>query len=136
MTDTPSPAAGRPLRRVLIAEDEPTIRALIEASLEGLPGCELQAVTDGLECLAAITPSMPDLLLLDIRMPGMNGHDVCATLRAQPSAAGLTIIMLSAVSQETDIAQARNAGADDFLLKPFAPADLRARVSEALDWAS
>ena len=118
-------------KKVLIADDEPNI--LI--SLEFLMQREGHAVTvarDGEAALAAIRDERPDLVLLDVMMPGKSGFDVCQAVRADPDLAGVKILMLTAKGRDTDLAKGTALGADAYVTKPFSTDELAARVRELL----
>ena len=118
-------------RRVLIADDEPNI----VISLEFLMRREGYAVTvarDGVAALDAIRRERPDLVLLDVMMPGMSGFDVCQAVRADESFAAVKIVMLTAKGRDTDTAKGIALGADAYMTKPFSTKDLAARVRELL----
>ena len=118
-------------RRVLIADDEPNI----VISLEFLMKREGYAVTvarDGVAALDAIRRERPDLVLLDVMMPGMSGFDVCQAVRADESFASVKIVMLTAKGRDTDTAKGIALGADAYMTKPFSTKDLAARVRELL----
>ena len=118
-------------RRVLIADDEPNI----VISLEFLMKREGYAVTvarDGVAALDAIRRERPDLVLLDVMMPGMSGFDVCQAVRADESFAAVKIVMLTAKGRDTDTAKGIALGADAYMTKPFSTKDLAARVRELL----
>ena len=95
-------------------------------------GHEVTVATDGEHGIAAASAAHPDLIVLDWMMPGMTGIEVCRTLRQDSSFAATRIIMLTAKSAPSDIDAARGAGADDYVVKPFAPRELRRRVAELL----
>jgi len=121
-------------KKVLIADDEPNI--LI--SLEFLMRREGHAVTvarDGDEELAVIRHDRPDLVLLDVMMPGKSGFDVCQAVRADPELAGVRILMLTAKGRDTDFAKGTALGADAYVTKPFSTHELAARVRELLGLA-
>ena len=110
-------------RAVLIVDDEQHIRLLIEQTLEELldEDVELYTAADGDEAMAAIAAQHPDLVFLDVMMPGRNGLDVCRAVRADPELAGAYIVLLTAKGQAQDRAEGLDAGADEFLTKPFDP---------------
>ena len=110
-------------RAVLIVDDEQHIRLLIEQTLEELldEGVELYTAADGDEALAAIAAQRPALVFLDVMMPGRSGLDVCRAVRADPALAGAHIVLLTAKGQAQDRAEGLDAGADEFLTKPFDP---------------
>ncbi|GAA3448057.1 response regulator transcription factor [Planomonospora venezuelensis] len=116
---------------VLVAEDDADIRDLIIFKLEQT-GHAVTAVGDGLSALKAAREQTPDIILLDVMMPGMSGIDVCRELRRIPETAGLPIILLTARAQESDVATGLTAGADDYIVKPFSPRVLADRVHSVL----
>ena len=110
--------------RVLVADDEDDIRALVGVAVRRA-GCALVAsVADGESALSAARADVPDLVVLDVSMPGRTGLEVCAALRQYPSTAGVRILLLSAGASPDDIARGLSAGADAYLPKPFSVADL------------
>lgn len=118
-------------RKVLIADDE----ANIVISLEFLMKREGYAVSiarDGPAALAAIRSAKPDLVLLDVMMPGLTGFEVCQAVRADEALAGVKILMLSAKGRDTDIAKGQAMGADAYMTKPFSTKELAAKVREML----
>jgi two-component system phosphate regulon response regulator PhoB len=90
------------------------------------------AVDNGLAALSAARERPPDLVVLDVMMPGMSGIDVCRQLRGEPATAALPIILLTARAQEGDVEVGFGAGADDYVVKPFSPRELVSRVEAAL----
>ena len=118
-------------KKVLIADDE----ANIVISLEFLMKREGHAVSiarDGPAALAAIRRERPDLVLLDVMMPGLSGFEVCQAVRADESLAGVKILMLSAKGRDTDIAKGQALGADAYMTKPFSTRELAEKVREML----
>ncbi|MFE9442173.1 response regulator transcription factor [Streptomyces sp. NPDC006602] len=116
---------------VLIADDDIDIRDLVAFKLMQ-SGHQVTVVEDGMAALQAARNQPVDLALLDIRMPGMSGLDVCRELRAAPETAALPVILLTARSQEGDIETGFAAGADDYIVKPFSPRELNSRVQAVL----
>ena len=119
---------------VLIAEDE----GFIVESLTFLlthAGYRVTSVDDGAAALAQMMRAPPDLFILDIMIPTMNGFDVLRKMRATPELAGLPVLALTAKGQEEDRRRMLDLGADDFVTKPFSNADLMARVARLLDAA-
>ncbi|MBC9724723.1 response regulator transcription factor [Streptomyces sp. TRM68367] len=119
------------MARVLIADDDADIRGLVAFKLSQ-SGHQVTAVEDGLAALHVARGQPLDLALLDIRMPGMSGLDVCRELRAAHDTASLAVILITARSQEGDVELGFAAGADDYIIKPFSPRELSSRVNAVL----
>jgi adenylate cyclase len=119
-----------PVSRILVVDDTPANVRLLEAVL-GPRGYVVLTAGSGPEALAAMTTDHPDLVLLDIVMPGMDGYEVCRRLRATPAGAVLPVVMITASGNEQKL-RALEAGADDFIAKPFDHAELLARVQSLL----
>jgi DNA-binding response OmpR family regulator len=119
------------MAHVLIADDDADIRDLVAFKLTQ-NGHLVTAVEDGMAALRTVREQPVDLALLDIRMPGMSGLDVCRELRAAPETATLPVIMITARSQEGDVEVGFEAGADDYIIKPFSPRELSSRVIAVL----
>jgi len=118
--------------RILVAEDESDIRHLITLTLE-FNGYEVVSVNDGFEAIEAAKLGGFDLILLDVRMPRTTGYDACRKLREVPVTKDTPIIFLSAKGQESEVEAGLEAGADEYILKPFAPNDLIERINFYLD---
>jgi len=116
---------------VLVVDDGEINRALVEAFLSDLD-CRLQSAEDGPSALAAIDKETPDLVLLDVQMPGMDGYEVCRRIKAGPRGRLLPVVMLTALDNSNDRVLALEAGADDFMSKPVDRVELVARVRSAL----
>jgi len=116
---------------VLVVEDEPDIRNLIVHHL-ARDGFRCRAVGSGADALARVKAVAPDLVILDLMLPGMDGLEVCRRLRAEPTTAGVPIIMLTAKADEVDRVVGLEMGADDYVVKPFSPKELVARVRAVL----
>ena len=119
---------------VLIVDDEQHIRLLIEQTLEELEddGVELLTAVDGQQALDVVANQPPDLVFLDVSMPKMDGFEVARTIKADPAMSGTTVILLTARGQAVDREQGLEAGADEYLTKPFDPDDLLRRARAAL----
>jgi putative two-component system response regulator len=116
---------------VLVAEDDIANRALLARLLERA-GYRSIAVADGRDALRAAIEEDPDLVLLDIGLPGLNGLDVCRRLRADPRTVALPIILVTGQVSSRDVVAGLDAGADDFVRKPYDEAELMARVRSVL----
>jgi CheY-like chemotaxis protein len=119
------------MAKILIAEDEPDIRELIAFTLQ-FSGHTVVAVGNGAEALEAAAREMPDLILMDVRMPRMTGYEACERMKADPVLQQIPVVFLSAKGQEAEIRTGMNAGATEYLLKPFAPLELNQKVNELL----
>jgi two-component system cell cycle sensor histidine kinase/response regulator CckA len=117
--------------RILIVDDEPQNRRLLEVMLTP-EGFELAMATSGADALAKVAEQPPDLILLDVMMPGMNGYEVAATLKADPATKSIPIIMVTVRDDREAKMRGLNAGAEDFLSKPVDRAELRVRVRNLL----
>ena len=117
--------------RILIVEDEMNIRQLVRYNLEK-EGFQVLEATDGLQGLKMAKLEKPDLVLLDLMLPEMDGLEVCRSLKGNPGTAALPVIMVTAKSEEIDKVIGLELGADDYLTKPFSPRELVARVKAVL----
>jgi phosphate regulon transcriptional regulator PhoB len=117
--------------KVLIVEDENDIAELIRYNVERA-GYQTRVVGDGQQALRLIRQETPDLLLLDLMLPGMDGLEVCRRVRAEAGTRALPIIMVTAKGEETDRVVGLEMGADDYLVKPFSPRELVARLRAVL----
>ena len=113
--------------RVLIVEDEAPLVTLLRYNLEQ-EGFEVAEAVDGEEALVRIAEARPDAVLLDWMLPNVSGIEVCRQLRRSPSTRAVPIIMLTARGEETDRVRGLNSGADDYVVKPFSPSELIARL--------
>jgi DNA-binding response OmpR family regulator len=116
---------------VLVADDDQDILTLVALRLER-DGYEVVGATDGERALAAAFERSPDLALIDVSMPKLDGYEVARRLRRHAATREIPIILLTARVQDSDVARGIEAGADDYVTKPFSTADLRARVQAAL----
>ncbi len=118
--------------RILVVEDEVDIAQLIKHTLERGGDAQVEVVTSGDAALKAVGDRPPDLVILDLNLPVLDGTEVCRLLRARPATAGLPIIMLTARTAETDRVSGLDLGADDYVTKPFSLRELAARVRAVL----
>jgi len=118
-------------RRILVVEDEADIRELIRYNL-AQEGFVIEEAADGLQALDRIARRLPDLVVLDLMLPGMSGLEVCRKLRAAPQTANLPILVATAKDTEVDRVLGLEMGADDYVVKPFSPRELVARVKALL----
>jgi DNA-binding response OmpR family regulator len=118
-------------KHVLIADDEPNIVVSLEMLLKR-EGHRVSVARDGEMALAMIREERPDLVLLDVMMPGKSGFEVCQAVRADEALAGVKILMLSAKGRDTDVAKGTALGADAYMTKPFSTRELATRVLELL----
>jgi DNA-binding response OmpR family regulator len=121
--------SGRPL--VLVADDDPDILSLVTLRLE-LDGYEVIGAPDGERAVEEALERTPDLALIDVTMPKLDGYEVAERLRQHEPTSAIPIILLTARVQESDVARGIEAGADDYVKMPFSTADLRVRVQAAL----
>ncbi|MBI1367739.1 MAG: response regulator [Planctomycetes bacterium] len=116
---------------ILIVDDNQQNCELLQAYLEVLP-CKIATAHDGIEALAMIEQSKPDLILLDVMMPRMSGFEVCQKLKTDPSTRAIPIIMVTALNELGDIERGVESGTDDFLTKPVNKLELITRVKSLL----
>ena len=116
---------------VLVVEDDPTILQLLEVNFE-MEGFRVVLATDGAIGVERARDSAPDVIVSDVMMPNMSGVEMVAALKNDPTTASIPIILLSAKAQGTDIRAGIDAGADDYVTKPFEPLDLIDRVNALL----
>ncbi len=119
------------MARILVADDDEDIRMLVVMRLQH-SGHDVEQVGDGATAVEQCRTEAPDLVVLDLMMPGMNGLDACRTIRADPQLARTPVILLTARAQSSDIEAGLAAGADDYITKPFSPRDLAERVDALL----
>jgi len=117
--------------KVLVADDEKDIRRLITFTLERA-GFEIVEASDGKQALEMARQHNPNIILLDVMMPQMDGYEVCRRLRAEPELTNTPVLFLSAKGQNHEIGEGLSAGATDYLVKPFTPRELAAKVKEIL----
>ena len=119
------------MAKILIAEDERDIRELITFTLR-YAGHEVSQAANGEEALTLAKQVIPELILMDVRMPKMTGYEACRHIKADDILKNIPVVFLSAKGQETEIQTGLEVGASDYILKPFAPDQLIKRVSEIL----
>ena len=119
------------MAKILIAEDERDIRDLVAFTLR-FAGHEVFAASDGEEAVEMAPQVNPDLILMDVRMPRMTGYEAFKVMTANPDLKDIPVVFLSAKGQENEIQQGLDAGAEAYLLKPFAPDQLTVRIKDIL----
>ena len=119
------------MAHILVAEDERDIRELIKFTLQ-FAGHKITEAPNGEEALRLAKEVLPDLIMTDVRMPKMTGYEVCAAVKSDDSIKHIPVVILSAKGQDEEVDQGKNAGADDYILKPFAPDVLQKRIAEIL----
>jgi CheY-like chemotaxis protein len=119
------------MTKILIAEDEPDIRELVAFTLR-FGGYEVVAASNGEEALNAAGREFPDLILMDVRMPKMTGYEACRLMKANEKLKDIPVVFLSAKGQDAEIQTGLEAGAEEYLLKPFSPDQLTNRVRAIL----
>jgi DNA-binding response OmpR family regulator len=115
-------------RRVLVVDDDALIREIVSTILD-LEHFEVRTADGGEAALAAVADEVPDVMVLDVMMPDLDGYEVCARMRAQPETADLPIVLLTARDQREDRQAGIDAGADAYLTKPFSPLKLIETIS-------
>jgi len=117
--------------RIVVADDDTDIRELVALKLTAM-GHEVSAVGDGQAALDACRARLPDLVLLDVMMPGVSGLEAVRAIRADPDLRDLPVILLTARALESDVSSGFDSGADDYVTKPFSPRELASRVEALL----
>ena len=108
------------MARILIAEDEPDIRELVAFTLR-FAGHEVTTTANGEEALQQASQIIPDIIIMDVRMPRMTGYDACRAMKADVALKDIPVVFLSAKGQDSEIQTGLDVGAEEYLLKPFAP---------------
>lgn len=119
------------MAKILIAEDERDIRDLVAFTLR-FAGHEVITASNGEEAVELAPKVYPDLILMDVRMPRMTGYEACKVMKTMPGIKDVPVVFLTARGQESEIQQGLGAGAEEYLLKPFAPDQLTERVKAIL----
>ncbi len=117
--------------KILVVDDELDLVKLVQYNLEK-DGYQAMSAANGEDALVVARKERPELVLLDLMLPGMDGLEVCKKLKADPDTAGIAIIMVTAKGEEADITAGLKLGADDYVTKPFSPKELVARVQAVL----
>jgi len=117
-------------KTLIIADDEPTIRLLVSSILG--KNYNMLTAADGQEVLDIVSQNKPDLILMDIMMPTMDGYSACASLKKNPRTADIPVVMLTGVGHELNKVLAEQMGADGYITKPFNSQDLREMVNKVL----
>jgi len=120
-----------PKKRILLVEDEEDIAALIKLQAE-ISGYKLHVEVDGINGMRAIEREKPDLVILDIMLPGQNGLDICRKMKNSPELKNIPVIIISAKGEELDVVLGLELGADDYVAKPFSPKVLFSRIKAVL----
>lgn len=119
------------MAKILIAEDEPDIRDLIRFTLT-FAGYQVVAAANGEEALEKARLEIPDLIMMDVRMPKMTGYEACLEMKKDAQIKHIPVVFLSAKGQESEVATGLDVGAVEYILKPFSPDELTAKVKELL----
>jgi CheY-like chemotaxis protein len=122
------------MARILIAEDERDIRDLITFTLS-FAGHQVTAATNGEEAVEKALQIIPDLILMDVRMPRMTGYEACIRMKQEESIKNIPVAFLSAKGQESEVQTGLEVGAVEYILKPFSPDQLTERVNKLLEQA-
>jgi CheY-like chemotaxis protein len=120
------------MAHILVAEDERDIRELIKFTLT-FAGHQITEAANGEEAVQLTKDVLPDLILTDVRMPKMTGYEACRMLKDDEATKHIPVVILSAKGQDEEIDKGRESGADDYIVKPFAPDQLTVRVAEILE---
>ena len=111
------------MRKILVVDDDPSVRTLVRDVLE-VEGYSVELAEDGFSALRRIEAERPDCVVLDVMMPGMDGHAVLSRIRSAEGGSGLPVVMLTAAADDAQAWQAWSGGVDYFLAKPFDPSEL------------
>ena len=119
------------MAKILIAEDEPDIRSLVAFTLK-FAGHTVVDVSNGADAVTTAKAEQPDLILMDVRMPRMTGYEACEQIKGNPLTQAIPVVFLSAKGQESEIKTGMEAGAEEYILKPFSPDQLIGQVKTIL----
>ena len=117
---------------ILVADDEPDVLFMTSFSLRSLGGYRVLEARNGQEALELALQEHPDLIVMDVKMPQMTGFEACRQIRQHPDIQHIPVVLLTAKGQKSEIDEGIDAGATDYILKPYAPATLIGRVRELL----
>jgi DNA-binding response OmpR family regulator len=117
--------------RVVIADDDGDIRRLVQITVANA-GCDVTVASDGESALQAVRDVLPDLVILDVLMPRMDGWEVAKEIKRDPRTADIPIMFLTSKGQEQDVLEGFDAGGADYVVKPFSPRELQARIRSVL----
>src|SRR5665213_2730947 len=120
-----------PASTILVVDDDPVIQKLLEVNFS-IEGYDVEVASDGMEAIEKAKAVSPDLIVLDVMMPKMNGLEAAKALKADPATSSIPIIMLSAKAQDVDQDAGREAGVNLYMTKPFDPLDLLDRAAELI----
>jgi DNA-binding response OmpR family regulator len=120
------------IKKVLIVEDEEDIVNLLYIMFSDLVIYKILYAKDGQEAINRARVDNPDIILLDIQLPGLNGYEVCRTIKLDPTLSHIKVLVLSGITQNHDCLKAQEAGADDYIAKPFSSIALLKKVEELL----
>lgn len=120
-----------PGKKILIVEDEKSLLKL-ESILLKSKGYQVIGASSGTEALALVAQERPDLILLDVMLPGMDGFKVCARLKSSPETRDIPVVMVTARTKQDDIARGREVGADEYITKPFQSARVTSTIARLL----
>lgn len=126
----------RALGKILLAEDEPDIRAIAGIALRAVGGFEVEICEDGPAALERFTTFAPDLVILDVMMPGMNGPSVLEELRRRPGGEAVPVVFMTAKVQSDEVEHLRNLGAAGIIAKPFDPMSLARQIRDIWEGAA
>jgi CheY-like chemotaxis protein len=121
------------LERVLLAEDDLDIQKVVRMSLQFRGVANIVVVSDGQECLKVVNQVNPEVILLDVMMPQLDGYETCRRLKSDPQTAAIPVIFLTAKAQQFEMRQGLQAGAIGYLTKPFDPMTLHDQIIQLLD---
>ena len=131
----PKPKAQLGAARVLIADDDPTVTALVSHTVSGF-NMEYLATPDGGDVLRLAAEFKPDVIVMDVNMPNVGGFDALSSLKSDDRTRHIPVVLLTARQQEADIMKGFGLGADDYIVKPFSPMELVARIKRLIHVSS